>query len=54
MSAPLLGEIEESVVGERGFSPETKASLWRNGVAAAAFHHELKQSLTACGGTPQR
>lgn len=32
--------------GKRGFSPETKASLWRNDVAPAAFHHELKQSLT--------
>ena len=29
--------------GKRGFSPETKASLWRNGVAPAAFHHELNQ-----------
>jgi hypothetical protein len=47
MSAPLLGTNRRiGGGGKRGFSPQTSASLWRNGVGLAPFHHELNQFET--------
>jgi hypothetical protein len=45
MSAPLLGKLENRWWGKRGFSLETKASLWRNDAAGSAFHHELSHNV---------